>query len=185
MILRIKWVYTKDRAYLSPNGYAQGWALIDGIYYYKEGNQFVKNQVKKINGEWYLFDVHGSMVTGFSSPETFGYDTYTYDGGKFYYGADGKRVYYTGWQVIDGNWYYFNSKSEAVDGWKIINGVKYYFGKTNHFMYTGYKVISGELYYFDGSGASMVLITHSLVGIRRMEIGIIFEKVTLQQEPFL
>lgn len=35
-------VYTKDRAYLSPNGYAQGWALIDGIYYYKEGNQFVK-----------------------------------------------------------------------------------------------------------------------------------------------
>ena len=147
-------VYTKDRAYLSPNGYAQGWALIDGIYYYKEGNQFVKNQVKKINGEWYLFDVHGSMVTGFSSPETFGYDTYTYDGGKFYYGADGKRVYYTGWQVIDGNWYYFNSKSEAVDGWKIINGVKYYFGKTNHFMYTGYKVISGELYYFDGSGAS-------------------------------
>ena len=147
-------VYTKDRAYLSPNGYAQGWALIDGIYYYKEGSQFVKNQVKKINGEWYLFDVHGSMVTGFSSPETFGYDTYTYDGGKFYYGADGKRVYYIGWQVIDGNWYYFNSKSEAVDGWKIINGVKYYFGKTNHFMYTGYKVISGELYYFDGSGAS-------------------------------
>ena len=146
-------VYTKDRAYLSPNGYAQGWALIDGIYYYKEGNQFVKNQVKKINGEWYLFDVHGSMVTGFSSPETFGYDTYTYDGGKFYYGADGKRVYYTGWQVIDGNWYYFNSKSEAVDGWNIINGAKYYFGKTNHFMYTGYKVISGELYYFNASGA--------------------------------
>ena len=147
-------VYTKDRVYLSPNGYAQGWALIDGIYYYKEGSQFVKNQVKKINGEWYLFDVHGSMVTGFSSPETFGYDTYTYDGGKFYYGADGKRVNYIGWQVIDGNWYYFNSKSEAVDGWKIINGVKYYFGKTNHFMYTGYKVISGQLYYFDGSGAS-------------------------------
>lgn len=59
------------------------------------------------------------------------------------------EIYYIGWQVIDGNWYYFNSKSEAVDGWKIINGVKYYFGKTNHFMYTGYKVISGELYYFE------------------------------------
>ena len=146
-------VYTKDRAYLSPNGYAQGWALIDGIYYYKEGSQFVKNQVKKINGEWYLFDVHGSMVTGFSSPEIIGYDTYTYDDAKFYYGADGKRVNYIGWQKIDGNWYYFNSKSEAVDGWKIINGVKYYFGKTNHFMYTGYKVISGDLYYFNGSGA--------------------------------
>ena len=55
--------------------------------------------------------------------------------------------------MIDGNWYYFNSKSEAVDGWNIINGTKYYFGKTNHFMYTGYKVISGDLYYFNGSGA--------------------------------
>ena len=148
-----KGVYTKEGAYLSPDGYAQGWQLIDGIYYYKEGNQFIRNQSKKIKGDWYLFDAHGNMVTGFSSPEIIGYDTYTYDDAKFYYGADGKRVNYTGWQVIDGNWYYFNSKSEAVDGWNIINGTKYYFGKTNHFMYTGYKVISGDLYYFNGSGA--------------------------------
>ena len=142
-----KGVYTKEGAYLSPDGYAQGWQLIDGIYYYKEGNQFIRNQSKKIKGDWYLFDAHGNMVTGFSSPEIIGYDTYTY------YGADGKRVNYIGWQKIDGNWYYFNSKSEAVDGWNIINGTKYYFGKTNHFMYTGYKVISGELYYFNASGA--------------------------------
>ena len=148
-----KGVYTKEGAYLSPDGYAQGWQLIDGIYYYKEGNQFIRNQSKKIKGDWYLFDAHGNMVTGFSSPEIIGYDTYTYDDAKFYYGADGKRVNYTGWQKIDGNWYYFNSKSEAVDGWNIINGTKYYFGKTNHFMYTGYKVISGELYYFNASGA--------------------------------
>ena len=146
-------VYTKEGAYLSPDGYTQGWQLIDGIYYYKEGNQFVRNQSKKINGDWYLFDAHGNMVTGFSSPEVIGYDTYTYDDAKFYYGADGKRVNYIGWQVIDGNWYYFNSKSETVDGWNIINGAKYYFGKTNHFMYTGYKIISGDLYYFNGSGA--------------------------------
>ena len=148
-----KGVYTKEGAYLSPDGYAQGWQLIDGIYYYKEGNQFIRNQSKKIKGDWYLFDAHGNMVTGFSSPEIIGYDTYTYDDAKFYYGADGKRVNYIGWQVIDGNWYYFNSKSETVDGWNIINGAKYYFGKTNHFMYTGYKVISGELYYFNASGA--------------------------------
>lgn len=148
-----KGVYTKEGAYLSPDGYAQGWQLIDGIYYYKEGNQFIRNQSKKIKGDWYLFDAHGNMVTGFSSPEIIGYDTYTYDDAKFYYGADGKRVNYIGWQKIDGNWYYFNSKSEAVDGWNIINGTKYYFGKTNHFMYTGYKVISGELYYFNASGA--------------------------------
>lgn len=148
-----KGVYTKEGAYLSPDGYAQGWQLIDGIYYYKEGNQFIRNQSKKIKGDWYLFDAHGNMVTGFSSPEIIGYDTYTYDDAKFYYGADGKRVNYIGWQEIDGKWYYFNSNSEALDGWNIINGAKYYFGKTNHFMYTGYKVISGELYYFNASGA--------------------------------
>ena len=99
-----KGVYTKEGAYLSPDGYAQGWQLIDGIYYYKEGNQFIRNQSKKIKGDWYLFDAHGNMVTGFSSPEIIGYDTYTYDDAKFYYGADGKRVNYIGWQEIDGKW---------------------------------------------------------------------------------
>ena len=39
-----KGVYTKEGAYLLPDDYAQGWQLIDGIYYYKEGNQFVRNQ---------------------------------------------------------------------------------------------------------------------------------------------
>ena len=148
-----KGVYTKEGEYLLQDNYAQGWLLIGGIYYYKQGSHFISNQTAKINGDWYLFDVHGNMVTGFSKPETIGRNSYTYDDAKYYYGADGKRVNYTGWQVIDGNWYYFNSKSEAVDGWNIINGTKYYFGKTNHFMYTGYKVISGDLYYFNGSGA--------------------------------
>ena len=148
-----KGVYTKEGEYLLQDNYAQGWLLIGGIYYYKQGSHFISNQTAKINGDWYLFDVHGNMVTGFSKPETIGRNSYTYDDAKYYYGADGKRVNYIGWQEIDGKWYYFNSNSEALDGWNIINGAKYYFGKTNHFMYTGYKVISGELYYFNASGA--------------------------------
>lgn len=84
---------------------------------------------------------------------------YEYDGGKFYYGPDGRRCHYIGWQVIDGKWCYFNLNSEAVTGWQIINGVKYYFGPgdqssdDDHFMYTGYRVINGSLYYFDANGA--------------------------------
>ncbi len=66
--------------------------------------------------------------------------------------------------MIDGNWYYINSKSETVDGWNIINGANNYFGKTNHFMYTGYKVISGELYYFNASALAMGVDNTSQVG---------------------
>ena len=103
-------VYGVDGAYLSADGYPQGWSLVDGTYYYKEGENFVINQAKKINGDWYLFDVHGRMVTGFSTSDfdIRGWKNYYYDEGNFYYGADGRRCSYVGWQVIDGNWYYFD-----------------------------------------------------------------------------
>ncbi len=148
-------VYREDGAYISSEGYAQGWALIDGSYYYKEGENFIVNQTKKINGDWYLFDAHGKMVTGFS---TYEYDSsawvsYYYDWGKFYYGQDGRRCYYVGWQVIDGKWYYFDTASESVSGWQIINGVRYYFDTESHAMVTGYHVINEKLYYFDANGA--------------------------------
>lgn len=147
-------VYREDGAYISSEGYAQGWALIDGSYYYKEGENFVVNQTKKINGDWYLFDAHGKMVTGFS---TYEYDSsawvsYYYDWGKFYYGQDGRRCYYVGWQVIDGKWYYFDTASESVSGWQIIGGVRYYFDTESHAMVTGYQVINEKLYYFDANG---------------------------------
>ena len=147
-------VYREDGAYISSEGYAQGWALIDGSYYYKEGENFVVNQTKKINGDWYLFDAHGKMVTGFS---TYEYDSsawvsYYYDWGKFYYGQDGRRCYYVGWQVIDGKWYYFDTASESATGWQIINGARYYFDTESRAMVTGYHVINKKLYYFDANG---------------------------------
>ena len=147
-------VYTEDGVYLPADDYAQGWVLIDGTYYYKEGENFIVNQTKKINGDWYLFDVHGRMVTGFSKPEkkVLTWSSYEYDQGKFYYGQDGRRCYYVGWQVIDGKWYYFDAASEAASGWQIINGVRYYFDTESHAMVTGYHVINKKLYYFDANG---------------------------------
>ena len=149
-------VYGADGVYLSADGYAQGWSLIDGTYYYKDGENFVINQAKKINGDWYLFDVHGKMVTGFSASESYfdiGWSRYDYDDGKFYYGSDGRRCYYIGWRVIDGKWYYFDTESQAASGWQIINGVRYYFDTKSHVMATGYYVVAGSLYYFDANGA--------------------------------
>lgn len=147
-------VYAEDGAYMSAEKYSAGWHLINGRYYYKEGDNFINNKTKKINGNWYLFDTHGRMVTGFSTAEAAsdGMDTYWYDDGKFYYGEDGKRCSYIGWKKIDGKWYYFNSVSEAVSGWQNINGYKYYFDWSNRSMYTGYRVINGKLYLFDSNG---------------------------------
>ena len=164
-------IFTEDGQYLAPDGYDSGWILIDGDYYYKEGEDFVSNQVKKINGDWYLFDIYGKMVTGFAVPTSmpnFWYGSSVYDGGYYYYAKDGRRQSYTGWQLIDGKWYYFDEYSRATTGWRTINGVKYYFGTTteirsnkgyvsfvgnpDHFMYKGYQVIDGEFYYFDANG---------------------------------
>ena len=142
-------IYLKDGGYISVNSQQQGWSYIDDNWYYKLENKFLCDESRQIYGDWYQFDAYGRMVTGYYNAA--------------YYNADGRRVFYTGWQVIDGNWYYFNANSEAVDGWQLIGGVKYYFGKTSHFMYTGYKVIDGDLYYFDASGASQG-ISESVTG---------------------
>lgn len=165
-------VFAKDGQYFAAETFAPGWVLIDDDYYYKEGEDFVSNQAKKINGDWYLFDVRGKMVTGFAMPEEVPhswYSTNEYDGGYYYYGKDGRRQSYTGWQEIDGKWYYFDEYSRAATGWQTINGVKYYFetttklngdmgkvdfiGSPDHFMYTGYRVINSAFYYFDVNGA--------------------------------
>lgn len=165
-------VFAKDGQYFAAETFAPGWVLIDDDYYYKEGEDFVSNQAKKINGDWYLFDVRGKMVTGFAMPEEVPhswYSTNEYDGGYYYYGKDGRRQSYTGWQLIDKKWYYFDEYSRAATGWQTINGVKYYFetttklngdmgkvdfiGSPDHFMYTGYRVIDGAFYYFDANGA--------------------------------
>ena len=166
-------VFAKDGQYFAAETFAPGWVLIDDNYYYKEGEAFISDQAKKINGDWYLFDMRGKMVTGFAMPEkvldTWWGATNEYDGGYYYYGKDGRRQSYTGWQVIDGKWYYFDEYSRAATGWQTINGVKYYFettkkiegdygdveftGSSDHFMYTGYRVIDGAFYYFDANGA--------------------------------
>ena len=111
---------------------------IDGYYYYKEGESFLCETIKQINGDWYAFNTRGRMITGFTHTQDDIHDyyesnVYYEDCGKYYYGSYGRRCYYTGWQMLEGNWYYFNNYSEAASGWKMINCVKYYFDTEDHY----------------------------------------------------
>ena len=66
------------------------------------------------------------------------------------YNENGKPV--TGWKLIDGKWYYFESTGVMQTGWKQISGKWYYF-HTDGAMRTGWKQIDGKWYYFHTDGA--------------------------------
>ena len=66
-----------------------------------------------------------------------------------YRGKDGKIV--TGWQQIDGNWYYFKDNGDMAIGVANINGVKYCFDEDG-VMLTGWQQINGKWYYLGDDG---------------------------------
>lgn len=128
-------------------------------------------------GNWYYYNA-GGRVTGLMN---FGSTSYAFDNcgtmvvNDFYYdkyfGADGKLVKYTGWQIVNGEWVYFDMTNTAVTGWVNVNGKLYYidyiydddyyydygygyatFKKAKIAMVTGYYVIGDDLYYFNAGG---------------------------------
>ena len=71
------------------------------------------------------------------------------EGGKVYYIKDGKKV--TGWQKIDGDWYYFSKEDGMKTGW-LKDGSWYYLDETG-VMRTGWKQVDGNWYYLNDLGA--------------------------------
>ncbi len=75
------YVFNEKGVYIPAANYAQGWNLIDGYYYYKEGESFLCGTIKQINGDWYAFNTRGRMITGFTHKE---YNGIFYDAGCRY-----------------------------------------------------------------------------------------------------
>lgn len=76
-------------------------------------------------------------------------------------GEDGEAA--TGWQQINGNWYYFDSAEEnyaACDEWKYINSNWYRFG-ADSIMKTGWVKVNGKSYYLntDTTGNTGAMVT--------------------------
>ena len=59
----------------------------------------------------------------------------------------------TGWKLLDGKWYYFDSDGVMQTGWQKIKGVWYYLGgSSDGAMKTGWQKINGKWYYLNPEG---------------------------------
>ena len=90
----------------------------EGVRYFDTSNGVMQTGQQTVDGTTYYFALDtGLAVKGFITDP---------NGFTFYY--DGANGIVSGWQLIEGNKYYFNSKSnELTYGLAKINGIRYYF----------------------------------------------------------
>ena len=136
-----------------------GWKQLDGEWYYfrpvanangPEGSRV--NGWVISNGKWYYMSADDcAMVTGWR-------DIYSGSHGReFEYFFNSSGAMQTGWEYVDGDWYYFRLAADGngpegskATGW-IPAGDKWYYTdpEDNGAMVLGWKVIAGNTYYFD------------------------------------
>lgn len=100
---------------------------------------FAKGGVYEIDGKQYAFDKNGKMTTGWIQPYNQDYQDLYWRRAWFYAKPDGTLA--TGWQKIDGDWYYFDESCRMKDmGAAVIDGKRYVLD------YQSGKMISNQWY---------------------------------------
>ena len=134
--------------YLNNNGQMQdtGWFKHDGTWYYiASSGARSYSQLVEIEGQKYLFDKDGKMLTGLQ----------VYNGKKMVFASSGalqSEGKASSWQKIASNWYYYDEDGILTVGKKDIKGKTYYFDKEG-IMQTGWALVDGKWNYFANSGA--------------------------------
>lgn len=134
--------------YLNNNGQMQdtGWFKQDGTWYYiASSGARSYSQLVEIDGQKYLFDKDGKMLTGLQ----------VYNGKKMVFASSGalqSEGKASSWQKIASNWYYYDEDGILTVGKKDIKGKTYYFDKEG-IMQTGWALVDGKWNYFANSGA--------------------------------
>ena len=116
-----------------------GWYLIDGRYYYFDGNGYMSSGWVRGKGSWYYLGNDGAMQTGWVKSD-----------GHWYY-LDNDGAMQTGWVKSDGHWYYLDNDGAMQTGWAKSDGHWYYLGSDGA-MYSGIRTIDGNSYEFSESG---------------------------------
>ena len=161
----VTWNADSSKSYFDSDGRAKtGWQQIGGKWYYFDpatGKSLRWRQY--INGNFFYFNERSEMVEGWVTWNADGTKSYfSYGsgraktgwqqlGGKWYYfdPATGKSLRWR--QYINGNFFYFNERSEMVEGWVTWNadGTKSYFSYGSGRAKTGWQQLGGKWYYFD------------------------------------
>ena len=152
--------------YLGPSGAMQtGWLNDGGVWYWldPEAGGAMATGVKAVQGAAYFFDASGAMAAG-----------WCVDGGVWRY-ASPSGALVSGWNVVNGSWYWFDGETYAMregwlndggswywladggdgrmaTGWQQIGGSWYWLSDSGA-MATGWCQIDGVYYFFNGSGA--------------------------------
>ncbi|WP_283680572.1 hypothetical protein [Clostridium perfringens] len=129
--------------------YKKGWINNIGRYnndwYYIDSDNELAMGWKRINGTWYYFDEGGLMAKGLR----YILDESTYETKLYYFDNGGALKYKKGWVNVDRDnaeiWYYINSNNELATGWQKINGTWYYF-------YEGGEMAKGLVSLSDSNG---------------------------------
>ena len=110
------------------NNATSGWQSACGEWFYLENGKPVQEEWRQLDGSWYYFDYDGSMRIGLLAD-------YTKDGVKTYAMSKDGTLSTGGWTEMGENyWAYTDQNGEVLTGWQQIDGNWYYFdeGWTYH-----------------------------------------------------
>ena len=99
-----------------------GWYLIDGRYYYFDGNGYMSSGWVRGRDSWYYLGNDGAMQTGWVKSD-----------GRWYY-LDSDGAMQTGWVKIGGRWYYLGSDGAMYSGTRTIDGRTYEFSESGEWI---------------------------------------------------
>ena len=143
------------------------WEYTGGKWKYLLNGNYLKNCFRKIDGETYLFDGNGIMLTGF---QKVGGKTYYFDSsGKMllrWKRINGKKYLFdpvdghmhTGWEWVSEKnaWYYLSPQTGyLLEGWLDQGGKRYYLAPVDFYAVTGWQFIGGKWYFFDTKNCDM------------------------------
>lgn len=148
-----------------------GWQKVGGSWYYFDpstGKATKSQWFHSPAGNWYYFGSDGKAASGITKvgSQTFYFDptnAWLLSGwqkvnGSWYYfnpyhdGSYGAAK--TGWfKSVAGNWFYFDADGKAETGLHVINGRWYDFDVNNAWALKGWQKVNGSWYYFDDTNA--------------------------------